>query len=340
MSEERSSNTPSPAPRIRSGLPAGHWWVNHEARALRHELEGSYLWCPKRNPNGTRNASFDNMSRALPADLVFSHAEGRIGALGMVLDRVRTAPAPAHRPQLPEHAPHAEGWFLPVRFEALAQPLTPRTYMKRLAPVLPPRYAPLRVNGEGRQSVYLAEVPPAMAEVLCELLAGQVQKIEEQIAIETDDQLTDSAIEERIWRRSDLGPLEKRQLVNARIGQGVFRQNVERFETFCRVTGVADRRHLRARHIKPWRLADDREKLDGCNGLLLSPHIDHLLDRGHVSFADDGRLLISRHLNPSVARAWGFDRARPPYAFRPEQCRYLDFHRRNVFETVHAGRRT
>lgn len=339
MSQEQTSSEQSPVLRAQSGVPAGHWWVNHDTRALPHEIEGSYLWCPKRNPNGARNASFDNMSRVLPGDRVFSHADGRVGAFGVVLDRVRTAPAPAHRPGLAQDTSDPEGWFLPVRFEALPQPLLPRTHAKRLAPVLPPKYAPVRVNGDNRQGVYLAEVPPAMAQVLRELLGGQVEKIEEQIAIETDDQLTDSAIEERIWQRTDLGPLEKRQLVNARLGQGVFRQNLERLETFCRVTGVADRRHLRARHIKPWRLADDREKLDGCNGLLLSPHIDHLLDRGHISFADDGRLLISQYLNPSVVRAWGLDGVRPPYPFRPEQCRYLDFHRRELFETVHPGRR-
>ena len=305
MSEEQISSESSAAPRSHSGLPAGHWWVNHDARAHPQEIAGSYLWCPKRSPNGARNASFDNMSRALPGDRVFSHADSRIGAFGVVLDRVRTAPAPARHSQRPESAPDGDGWFLPVRFEALAQPLVPRTHAKRFAPVLPPKYAPLRLDGAHRPGVYLAEVPSLLAKVLRELLGGQAEKIEEQIAIETDYQLTDSAIEEQIWRRTDLGPQEKRQLVNARLGQGVFRQNLERLETFCRVTGVADRRHLHARHIKPWRLADDRERLDGCNGLLLSPHIDHLIDRGHISFADDGRLLISQRLNPSVARAWG-----------------------------------
>jgi hypothetical protein len=29
--------------------------------------------------------------------------------------------------------------------------------------------------------------------------------------------------------------------------------------------------------------------LDGYNGLLLTPHIDHLFDRGYLSFEDDGR---------------------------------------------------
>ena len=121
-----------------------------------------------------------------------------------------------------------------------------------------------------------------------------MQAIEQEIAIETDDRLVDSATEEQIWQRANLSPCEKRQMINARMGQGIFRENVELIEKDCRVTGVLDRRHLRARHIKPWKFCNDREKLDGFNGLLLSPHIDHLFDRGHISFADNGRVL---HLN-------------------------------------------
>jgi len=123
-------------------------------------------------------------------------------------------------------------------------------------------------------------------------------------------------------------------------GQGVFRQNVEGIEKLCRVTGIPDRRHLRASHIKPWKLSDDRERLDGSNGLLLSPHLEHLFERGHISFADDGQLLVSKHLNPTVAKAWGLDKPRPPRPFRAEQRAYLEFHRRQVFEKVTSGRRT
>jgi len=70
-------------------------------------------------------------------------------------------------------------------------------------------------------------------------------------------------------------PAFREQLVGARRGQGVFRSNVLLREGACRVTGVDEPRHLKARHIKPWRHASDAERLDGANGLLLSPHIDH-----------------------------------------------------------------
>ena len=320
-------------------MTARHWWVNHK-QASKQEIEGSYLWSPKKNKNGARNISYDNMTRAVPGDVVFSYADGKIGAVGFVIDRVRTSPAPVAFGRAVEQSRTDAGWLLPVRFEVLSRPLIPKGHMKVIAPVLPGKHSPIRANGSDSPGIYLAEIPVIMATVIQDLLEEQLQKIQDEIAVETNDQLTDSAMEEEIWQRTDLGPREKRQLISARIDQGIFRENVERIEKACRVTGVLDRRHLRASHIKPWKVSDDREKIDGFNGLLLSPHIAHLFDRGHISFSNDGRMLISEHLNPTVLRAWGLDKIRPPQAFRPEQWVYLEFHRQHIFEKISRGRRT
>jgi putative restriction endonuclease len=320
-------------------VTARHWWVNHK-QTSRQEIEGSYLWCPKKNKTGAKNASYDNMTRAVPGDIVFSYVDGKIGAVGIVVDRVRTAPTPVEFGHATEQWHTDAGWLLPVRFTALSRPLIPKDHMQVIAPVLPEKHSPIRASGAAKQGIYLAEIPPSLATVMHDLLDGQLQKIQDEIAIETDDQLTDSAIEEEIWLRTDLGPREKRQLISARIGQGIFRENVERIETACRVTGVLDRRHLSASHIKPWKISDDREKIDGFNGLLLAPHIDHLFNRGHLSFTNDGRMLISEHLNPTVLRAWGLDKIRAPQPFRPEQWVYLVFHRQHIFEKISGGRRT
>ena len=42
--------------------------------------------------------------------------------------------------------------------------------------------------------------------------------------------------------------------------------------------------NLRARHLKPWRDASNEERLDGENGLLLTPSIDPLLDEDFNEF--------------------------------------------------------
>ncbi len=316
----------------------GYWWVNHRHKSLK-EIAGGYLWCPKRNKSGGRNPTYDNMSRVAPGDVVFSHASGSVGALGVALDRVRSGPAPVGLElEAGEWQPDL-GWLLPVRFEVLEHALVVKGHAARLARTLPRKHSPLRASGKEIPGAYLAEVPAPMAALLGELLQGQLERILEQVAIETGDELTDRAAEERIWRRADLTPHEKQQLVSARLGHGSFRRNVEQLETTCRVTGVLDRRHLRATHIKPWRISNDREMLDGHNGLILSPHIEQLFVRGHISFTNDGRLLISEHMNPTVTRAWGLDRARPPRPFRSEQWVYLDVHRQQVFEKAASGRR-
>src|SRR5579863_76908 len=313
-----------------------HWWVNYP-HSDRAEIDGSYLWLPKKNSSGSVNQSHRNMNRLVPGDVVFSCAAGTIAAIGVVLERARSAPMPAAAGEV---APTDDGWLVPVRFVALAQPLQPKDHMAEIGPLLPPRQSPLRAGGAANQQVRLAEIPASLAELLRRLLRRQVEDGEARIGMEMDGRLADKAIEEQLWQRTDIGPRERRQLINARSGQGVFRERVELVETACRVTGILDRRYLRATHIKPWKDADDCEKLDGANGLLLSPHIHHLFDRGHISFADDGSLLISRHLNPYVRQAWGLERPAPAHPFTPEQCAHLEYHRRQIFEKIGGGRRS
>jgi predicted restriction endonuclease len=87
----------------------------------------------------------------------------------------------------------------------------------------------------------------------------------------------------------------------------------------------------RASHIKPWKHSTASERLDGQNGLLLAPHVDHLFDRGFISFANDGRLLASPRLERDVLKAWGITAERAIDAFSTQQQAFLTFHRENVF---------
>jgi putative restriction endonuclease len=50
---------------------------------------------------------------------------------------------------------------------------------------------------------------------------------------------------------------------------------------------------LRASRIKPWRLSDNRERLDSFNGLLLAAHLDAAFDSGFVTFKEDGAIAAS-----------------------------------------------
>ncbi|MEI9907205.1 MAG: HNH endonuclease signature motif containing protein [Actinomycetota bacterium] len=97
------------------------------------------------------------------------------------------------------------------------------------------------------------------------------------------------------------------------------------------MTGLAEGGPLIASHIKPWASSSDTEKIEGFNGLLLSPHIDYLFDAGLISFGDDGELLISKSLDPQILRTWNLPTQLNVGAFRPEQTKYLSYHRGKIF---------
>ena len=329
---EPAAEDPSPSPR--------YWWVNHK-RTHQQELDGEFLWSPKRKQSSEDSESSNNMTRIAPGDVVFAYSfdTGTIRAVGVALGRAREAPNPfefeAGRKQPGGH----RGWQVTVRFAELSQPLNPRSCAAELAPLLPEKNSPLRTNGDGNPALYLAAVPQRMAAALRRLVGEELEAHIEEIGQRVGSHFPDDVAEEILLQRTDLSPAEKIDLVKARRGQGRFRTNLESVESSCRLTGLLDRRHLRAIHIKPWRICSDAEKLDGCNGLLLSPHLEHLFCRGYISFADSGELLVSRHLNPAVLDKWGVQLPCQVHAFRPEQCPYLEFHRNEVFERHVGGRR-
>ncbi len=91
-----------------------------------------------------------------------------------------------------------------------------------------------------------------------------------------------------------LDETQKRRLVEARIGQGEFRKRVlQRAENKCEVTEVDNTDFLIASHIRAWADCENgADRLNGNNGLLLSPNLDKLFDKGVISFNDDGEMLI------------------------------------------------
>jgi hypothetical protein len=144
----------------------------------------------------------------------------------------------------------------------------------------------------------------------------------------------DDAIAAAILAAPDLTATQKQQLVTARKGQGIFRQRVLALEPRCRVTGVTNPWLLIAGHIRPWRsCATAAQRLDGANGLMLTPDVDRLFDRGMISFGDEGEALVSPALARADLAAMGLDGLgeRSVGPFTAAQAGYLDWHRRWVF---------
>jgi putative restriction endonuclease len=318
---------------------SGYWWVNNK-KTFAHETGGNYIWSPKANQNGARNHTYDNMTRAVVGDLVFAYADGMIKAIGIVSAPAVTAPQPGEFGAAGENWDN-EGWRVAVAFSILDNPLRPKEHMETLAPLLPEKYSPIRATGDGNQGIYLAGIPIEMAAELRRLLGGQLDAVEAkarppapaQLLIPTDvDESPEAREDRKIFARTDINPTQKQTLVNARRGQGLFRERVIAFEGKCRVTSVDLVDHLRASHIKPWKDSSDYEKLDGNNGLLLAPHVDHLFDHGYISFSDFGDVIVSPTCPLAVCKAWNIDQTINVGPFRLSQRPYLAYHRAHVLK--------
>ena len=102
-------------------------------------------------------------------------------------------------------------------------------------------------------------------------------------------------------------------------------------EKKCRITGITNSSLLIASHIKPWAKCNDEERLDGNNGLLLTPNADKLFDKGLISFTDDGRLLKSSAITIDDLTLLGIFPDINVGSFNRVQCLYLEYHRTHVF---------
>lgn len=293
-----------------------YWWVNQN-QTYKSEVGGGYMWSPKTNKGGGFNQFYHNMTEVNSADIVFSFADTFIKTVGVVSAPARSAEKPKEFGKAGD-AWDADGWLVQVDYEELGNPIKPKDHMELLAPLLPKRYSPIREDGDGNQ-VYLAEIPEAMAEALLSLVGRQLD-----VALEEGQ-------EREIQNRTDIGATEKYQLVLSRVGQGQYRKNLVQHEVGCRITGITDGRFLTASHIKPWSKSNDFEKIDGNNGLLLSPHVDRLFDRGYITFEDSGALILCPSLPPVVVSAWGLLVGFEQRPLTKNQAAYMEYHRSNVF---------
>ncbi|MBS5933623.1 MAG: HNH endonuclease [Clostridiales bacterium] len=91
---------------------------------------------------------------------------------------------------------------------------------------------------------------------------------------------------------------EKEILAKARIGQGIYRDNLlNKHESRCMLCGLQYKGLLIASHIKEWSEANNEERVDCNNGLLLCTLHDSLFDKHLITFDDNGKIMISTRLN-------------------------------------------
>lgn len=281
------------------------------------------------------------MREVSPGDIVFSFVATRMHAIGIAQSFCYECPRPNEFGAIGQQWDEI-GWRVDVHFKLEQHPIRPKDHMAILAPLLPGRYSPLQQNGNGLQQVYLTELPFKLAEELARLMGRPIldlvrgHRVSETLP-ETDHPGAITAWEAELTRRIKTDPsldnTLRQTLINARRGQGLFRERVMQREKYCRVTKVDRPIHLRASHCKPWRdCVTNEERLDGENGLFLTPSVDHLFDRGFISFQDDGELIVS-----PVAHSQSLNKMGVPTEerlnvgqFTDKQRQFLEFHRERV----------
>lgn len=126
---------------------------------------------------------------------------------------------------------------------------------------------------------------------------------------------------------------ERIAIVNARIGQGLFRDKlIEKYAGKCIITGIDHPKLLIASHIKPWAASTNEERIQVDNGLLLSATYDRLFDSGLITFDVSGKLYISSLLGTeNTARLHLVPQTVYPLLVSPQMKQHLEYHGDTLF---------
>jgi hypothetical protein len=282
------------------------------------------------------------MREVSPGDVIFSFVDTRIAAIGIATSYCWECPKPAEFGSTGEYWENV-GWRVTVSFTTLLIRVRPKDHMEVLRSVLPERYSPLQTNGNGNQALYLTEVPQDFAQVLAGLIGPEVQVLitksadvapqaNREMILGDDLDVWERRLEEQVQSDTSVRETDREAIVRARCGQGIFKQRVSQIERRCRITGVENPTHLIASHCKPWRDSSNEERLNGENGLLLTPSIDHLFDRGFIGFENSGELIVSPVAHRPSLQRMGIETERliKVGSFTEGQKHFLEFHRNSV----------
>lgn len=108
--------------------------------------------------------------------------------------------------------------------------------------------------------------------------------------------------------------------------QSKFRSQLLKLHSGCQLCKLTIPSLLVASHIVPWAIADESQKIDLNNGLLLCISHDALFDKGFISFDKKGQIIISTQLPPlEFAKLQIDDQMR--ISLSPKQEKYMRIHR-------------
>lgn len=299
------------------------------------------MWSPKRNSAGKKNLAYELMRTLAPGDIIYSFAKTRIRAIGIALSYCYEYPKPSDFGVVGEAWGDA-GWRVDVDYKEIQNPIRPKDHIDFLLPLLPDRYSPLQANGNGQQVFYLYGISNELAFGLAQLMDRSVVDLVSGNVVSDylehprtlqNLQAWEDVVQAELESDKSIAETTRSTLVLSRRGQGKYRSDLLKIEPLCRITRVDREAHLVASHTKPWRDASNDERLDPENGFMLTPNVDHLFDRGFITFDRSGDLIVSPVAHKESIQRLGISVAGKTNVghFSSGQKTYLDWHRDYIF---------
>ncbi|KDR89075.1 hypothetical protein L903_27235 [Agrobacterium sp. JL28] len=312
------------------------WWVNTGAR-FRAQINAGVLWCPNRtvlknHKLGAPQWHWSTIRDVRPGEFILVGRDGYIEGIAIAKS------APISDSVRPESFPkadtwHSIGWSLPIEFIRFFQRVSRAEMIQGLFRYKAHR-SPFFVNKAGilkGKQVYFAPLPGADAPEFFERI---------RMALETQrpgelDRAVEAAAAGGKLAASGEKSTTKKAIIEARVGQGQFRQSlIDMWQGKCCATGLLEQKLLRASHIVAWAAATDKERLNPYNGLLLSAAFDAAFDAHLITLSSDGTWI-----NVSGMAAADLERAglakledKKVVGLQDEHHEFLQHHRHNAYQ--------
>ena len=160
-------------------------------------------------------------------------------------------------------------------------------------------------------------------------LKSGLKRFLEYVQSDYRKRLADTVLHEELMIKNDnnISITEREAIVKSRVGQGLFRDELISYWHGCSVTECKTIPLLMASHIRPWRKSDNQQRLDVFNGLLLTPNLDKLFDRGYISFDKRGKIICSDALPKADLKSLAISPSMGLIKIEDQHNQYLQYHR-------------
>ncbi|MFK3862183.1 HNH endonuclease [Pseudoalteromonas rhizosphaerae] len=292
-----------------------YYWVNI-GTSFKEVAEYKFLWAPESTVNEKGNTVIDAGWKAVPnirkGDVIFCNYKGSIIHVAIAKSNAYASPRPENRSFVQWKE---SGYRVDIELVTLKTSIPNSEFKEDFVPLFNDYCQPkLFTKTYTVAQNYMVRLPNSAGGFLLDLIGEEALKIHDGIATSVGANISEGS--------------EREAIVKARVGQGVFREEVMKYwKDSCALTNVRYRQLLIASHILPWQHSNSVEKVDKFNGLALAPTADKLFDKGLISFDDNGQILIKEFLCADTLIKLGINNKMKINGLEKEHFKYLSRHR-------------